>query len=40
MANQSCTLPIGCHCVLPVYDCDYDYDSDSNFDSQSKLINF
>lgn len=40
VANQSCTLPIGCHCVLPVYDCDYDYDSDSNFDSQSKLINF
>lgn len=38
MANQSCTLPIGCHCVLAVYDCDSD--SDSNFDSQSKLINF
>lgn len=38
VANQSCTLPIGCHCVLAVYDCDSD--SDSNFDSQSKLINF
>lgn len=36
VANQSCTLPIGCHCVLAVYDSD----SDSNFDSQSKLINF